>query len=66
MFDLEEIFFNNSLTVAQKQLEFLKLRTFYKQLLDELTDFYIACFRDLKVEMIKTIKKLKFYSTFEK
>ena len=55
MFDLEEIFFNNSLTVAQKQLEFLKLRAFYKQLLDELTDFYIACFRDFNDQKIEIL-----------
>ena len=55
MFDLEEIFFNNSLTVAQKQLEFLKLRAFYKQLLDELTDFYIACFRDSNDQKIEIL-----------
>ena len=55
MFDLEEIFFNNSLTVAQKQLEFLKLRAFYKQLLDELTDFYIACFIDFNDQKIEIL-----------
>ena len=46
MFNLKEIFFNNSLTVSQKDSEFLKLRAFHEQLLYELLDFLISFSRE--------------------
>ena len=46
MFDLDKIVFNNNLTVGEKRREFLKLRTFHKQLLDEIVDFCIFCSRN--------------------
>ena len=44
MFDLDEVFFNRNLTIGKKHCEFLKLRTFHKQLLDELVDFFYFMF----------------------
>ena len=40
MFGLDEAFFNRNFTIGKKHCEFLKLRTFHKQLLDELVDFF--------------------------
>ena len=40
MFNLDEVFFNRNLTIGKKQCEFLRLRTFHKQLLDELFFFF--------------------------
>ena len=40
MFDLDEAFFNGNFTIGKKHYEFLKLHTFYKQLLDEVLDFF--------------------------
>ena len=40
MFNLDEVFFNRNFTIGKKHREFLKLRTFHKQLLDELVDFF--------------------------
>ena len=39
MFDLNEIFSNERLTIGKKHFEFLKLRTLHKQLLDDLLEF---------------------------
>ena len=41
MFDLNEIFLNERLTIGKKHFEFLKFRTFHKQLLDDLLEFYL-------------------------
>ena len=47
MFDLEEVFFNRNFAIRKKHCcEFLKLRSFHKQLLDELVDFFILCSTD--------------------
>ena len=46
MFNLKETFFNNSLTVSQKDSEFLKLRAFHEQLVYELLDFFISFSRE--------------------
>lgn len=47
MFDLDEIFCSKELTIGEKH-EFLKSRASYKQLLNELTDFYIISSRDFR------------------
>ena len=44
MFYLDEAFFNRNLTIGKKHCEFLKLRTFHKQLFDELVDFFYFMF----------------------
>ena len=46
MFDLGEVFFNRNFAIGKKHCKFLKLRSFHKQLLDELVDFFILCSRD--------------------
>ena len=47
MFDLDEVFFNRNFAIRKKHCcEFLKLRSFHKQLLDELVDFFILCSTD--------------------
>ena len=40
MFDLDEVFFNTKLTIGKKICQFLKLRAFHEELLDELSDFF--------------------------
>ena len=64
MSDLDEVFFNTKLTIGKKICQFLKLRAFHEELLDELFDFfYFDSF--IFVLGIITTKKMKFLSNFQ-
>ena len=62
MFNLDEVFFNRNFTIGKKHCEFLKLRTFHTQLLDELVDFFYF----YALGTILNKKKMKFLLAFEK